>query len=157
MSRRTVVSMPGDGIGQTVLPEAIRVLDAVGFEADYVHGDIGWDGAGDAYGWLDDLAALRQSQGLRVKVVDVQDIYDEFSYGMVTPQAIKDFLTYAYENWAAPAPQLGEQAARRLGRALQAARSVRAEALAEAGWKGPELGQRLRRQRLEAIMKTTDS
>jgi 3-isopropylmalate dehydrogenase len=35
--------MPGDGIGKTVLPEAIRVLDAVGFEADYVHGDIGWD------------------------------------------------------------------------------------------------------------------
>jgi len=35
--------MPGDGIGKTVLPEAIRVLDAVGFEADYVHGDIGWE------------------------------------------------------------------------------------------------------------------
>jgi 3-isopropylmalate dehydrogenase len=35
--------MPGDGIGKTVLPEAIRVLDAVGFEADYVHADIGWD------------------------------------------------------------------------------------------------------------------
>ncbi len=43
MSRRTVVVMPGDGIGKVVLPEAIRVLDAVGFEADYVHGDIGWD------------------------------------------------------------------------------------------------------------------
>jgi len=40
---RTIVSMPGDGIGKTVLPEAIRVLDAVGFEANYVHGDIGWD------------------------------------------------------------------------------------------------------------------
>jgi 3-isopropylmalate dehydrogenase len=35
--------MPGDGIGQTVLPEAIRVLDAVGFEADYAHADIGWE------------------------------------------------------------------------------------------------------------------
>lgn len=40
---RTVVAMPGDGIGKTVLPESIRVLDAVGFEADYIHGDIGWD------------------------------------------------------------------------------------------------------------------
>lgn len=40
---RTVVSLPGDGIGKTVLPEAIRVLDAVGFEAEYVHGDIGWE------------------------------------------------------------------------------------------------------------------
>jgi 3-isopropylmalate dehydrogenase len=35
--------MPGDGIGKVVLPEAVRVLDAVGFEADYVHADIGWD------------------------------------------------------------------------------------------------------------------
>jgi 3-isopropylmalate dehydrogenase len=35
--------MPGDGIGNQVLPEAIRVLDAVGFEADYVHADIGWE------------------------------------------------------------------------------------------------------------------
>ncbi|OGU34128.1 MAG: 3-isopropylmalate dehydrogenase [Ignavibacteria bacterium GWB2_35_6b] len=40
---RTIVSLPGDGIGKTVLPEAIRVLDAVGFEAKYVHGDIGWE------------------------------------------------------------------------------------------------------------------
>ncbi|GET24883.1 isocitrate dehydrogenase [Prolixibacter sp. NT017] len=35
--------MPGDGIGKTVLPEAIRVLEAAGFEADYVEGDIGWE------------------------------------------------------------------------------------------------------------------
>jgi 3-isopropylmalate dehydrogenase len=35
--------MPGDGIGNQVLPEAIRVLNAVGFDADYVHGDIGWE------------------------------------------------------------------------------------------------------------------
>ncbi len=43
MAKRTIVSMPGDGIGKVVLPEAIRVLNAVGFEADYVHADIGWD------------------------------------------------------------------------------------------------------------------
>ena len=41
--KRTVVLMPGDGIGKKVLPEAIRVLDAAGFEAEYVHADIGWD------------------------------------------------------------------------------------------------------------------
>jgi len=43
MSKRTIVSMPGDGIGKIVLPEAIRVLEAAGFEADYVHADIGWE------------------------------------------------------------------------------------------------------------------
>jgi isocitrate dehydrogenase (NAD+) len=40
---RTIVTMPGDGIGKTVLPEAIRVLDAVGFKANHVPGDIGWE------------------------------------------------------------------------------------------------------------------
>lgn len=40
---RTIVAMPGDGIGKTVLPEAIKVLSAAGFEADYVFADIGWD------------------------------------------------------------------------------------------------------------------
>ncbi|MBD3308333.1 isocitrate/isopropylmalate dehydrogenase family protein [candidate division KSB3 bacterium] len=43
MSKRTVVVMPGDGIGKIVLPEALRVLEAVGFEAEYVHADIGWE------------------------------------------------------------------------------------------------------------------
>jgi isocitrate/isopropylmalate dehydrogenase len=43
MSKRTIVAMPGDGIGKVVLKEAIRVLDKVGFEAEYVHGDIGWE------------------------------------------------------------------------------------------------------------------
>ena len=40
---RTIVSLPGDGIGKTVTPEAIRLLEAAGFEANYVHGDIGWE------------------------------------------------------------------------------------------------------------------
>ena len=43
MAKYTVVAMPGDGIGQVVLPEACRVLEAVGFDAEYVHADIGWD------------------------------------------------------------------------------------------------------------------
>ncbi|MBN1827330.1 MAG: isocitrate/isopropylmalate dehydrogenase family protein [Candidatus Eisenbacteria bacterium] len=41
--KRTIVSMPGDGIGKIVLDESIRVLDAVGFDAEYVHADIGWE------------------------------------------------------------------------------------------------------------------
>jgi 3-isopropylmalate dehydrogenase len=35
--------MPGDGIGKVVLPESIRLLEAAGFKANYVHGDIGWE------------------------------------------------------------------------------------------------------------------
>ena len=43
MAKRTIVALPGDGIGKVVLPEALRVLDAVGFDAEYVYADIGWE------------------------------------------------------------------------------------------------------------------
>jgi len=43
MAKRTIVAMPGDGIGKVVLNEAIRVLEAAGFDAEYVNGDIGWE------------------------------------------------------------------------------------------------------------------
>lgn len=43
MAKYTVVTMPGDGIGNQVLPQALRVLKAVDFDAEYVHADIGWD------------------------------------------------------------------------------------------------------------------
>jgi 3-isopropylmalate dehydrogenase len=43
MAKRTIVKMPGDGIGKVVLDDAVRVLDAAGFQADYIEGDIGWD------------------------------------------------------------------------------------------------------------------
>ncbi len=43
MAKRTIVAMPGDGIGKAVMAEAIRVLDAAGFDAEYVNGDIGWE------------------------------------------------------------------------------------------------------------------
>ena len=42
MSKHSIVCLPGDGIGEVVLEEAIRVLNAAGFEAEYVEGDIGW-------------------------------------------------------------------------------------------------------------------
>jgi isocitrate/isopropylmalate dehydrogenase len=43
MIERTIVAMPGDGIGTVVLKAAIRVLDASGFKANYEYADIGWE------------------------------------------------------------------------------------------------------------------
>jgi len=43
MAKNKIVIMPGDGIGKVVLPEALRVLGAVNFDAEYIHGNIGWE------------------------------------------------------------------------------------------------------------------
>lgn len=56
--------------------------------------------------FLSQAQALRdhRAASMRAMVVDVQDVYDEFGYGMVGAEAIRDFLAYAYSNWQAPAP-----------------------------------------------------
>lgn len=38
----------------------------------------------------------------RVKLVDVQDVYDEFSFGLREPQAIRDFIKYVFDFWTGP-------------------------------------------------------
>ena len=50
------------------------------------------------------LASFRRQQGLRSKIVTVEDIYDEFNHGIPNPYALRDFLKYTYENWQSPAP-----------------------------------------------------
>lgn len=54
----------------------------------------------DFFDGLKPLVALRQSQGFSVSVVDIEDIYDSFSFGQKTPQAIRDFLVYAKASYS---------------------------------------------------------
>ncbi len=75
---RTIVSLPGDGIGKTVLPEAIRLLDAAGFEADYVHGDIGWDF------WITEGNALPQ------RTIDLLEEHKIGLFGAITSKPKDD-------------------------------------------------------------------
>jgi len=58
-------------------------------------------GSGSA---LSDYLQLRQSQGLRTRVVSVLDIFDQFSGGLPEVNAIRDFLASAYTTWTAPPP-----------------------------------------------------
>lgn len=58
----------------------------------------------DFYEEIQRLAKHREDEGYRVNVVKVQDVYDEFNYGLMHPQAIKDFLTYTFNGWSSPAP-----------------------------------------------------
>ena len=48
------------------------------------------------------LLDLRQSEGLRTMGVSLEDVYEQFGHGEVSPEAIKAFLEYAYHSWASP-------------------------------------------------------
>jgi autotransporter-associated beta strand protein len=47
---------------------------------------------------LEPLVGLRKQQGYQVAVVDIEDLYDEYSFGQHTPQAIQEFVA-GTRNW----------------------------------------------------------
>jgi len=86
-----------------IQPDASAQLKAEGQGAEYVlisHGEFlnaarrlgQWRAEDDRFG-----------KPFAVKVIDVQDIYDEFAGGLLDPAAIRNFVRYAYEHWD-PAP-----------------------------------------------------
>ncbi len=54
---------------------------------------------------LQPLVEHRRSQGLRVTVASIDDVYDTFSNGAPDPAAIRDYMLYARDNWTGPAPR----------------------------------------------------
>ncbi len=46
-----------------------------------------------------DWANYRRTQGLTVEVVRIEDVYDEFNYGVLSADCIRSFLEYAKNNW----------------------------------------------------------
>ena len=46
------------------------------------------------------LAAHRGDDGLRVEVVDVEDVFDEFAHGRFERAAVADFVEHIYRAWS---------------------------------------------------------
>ena len=52
------------------------------------------------------LVAHRMAQGLAVRVVELEPIFDQFNDGIYSPEAIRSFLAYAYEFWTGGEPPI---------------------------------------------------
>jgi 3-isopropylmalate dehydrogenase len=78
MSKPTIVVLPGDGIGTVVLEQSLRVLDAAGFEADYIHGDIGWEF------WR------KEGNPLPQRTIDLIEKYKIALFGAITSKPIDE-------------------------------------------------------------------
>ncbi len=96
--------------GSLFLMQALDAAEAPGLEADLpssLHSEsnaadyvvIAGRGLEEA---AQELAAYRAGTGFRPMVVRLQDIYDEFSQGIVDPMAIRAFLSFAAEKWRIP-------------------------------------------------------
>jgi hypothetical protein len=48
------------------------------------------------------LLDLRVRQGLLPRAVAVEQVFDDFGFGETRPQALQDFISYAYHYWSSP-------------------------------------------------------
>lgn len=51
------------------------------------------------------LLELRRRQGLTTRAVAIEQVFSEFGFGEERPQALKDFLSFAFHHWRRPAPR----------------------------------------------------
>lgn len=78
MAKYKIAWLPGDGIGTEVMEAARIVLDKLGFDAEYIHGDIGWDC------WCKEGDAFPQ------RTVDLLNSVDASMFGAITSKPVKD-------------------------------------------------------------------
>jgi isocitrate/isopropylmalate dehydrogenase len=77
MSKYKIAWLPGDGVGVEVMEAARIVLDRIGFDAEYTHGDIGWEfwrTEGDAF---------------PARTVDLLKTVDAAMFGAITSKPLK--------------------------------------------------------------------
>ncbi|KAB2907918.1 MAG: isocitrate/isopropylmalate dehydrogenase family protein [Ignavibacteriales bacterium] len=78
MAKYKIAWLPGDGIGIEVLEAAKIVLDKTGLDAEYIHGDIGWEF------WRTEGDAFPQ------RTVDLLKNVDAAMFGAITSKPKKD-------------------------------------------------------------------
>jgi 3-isopropylmalate dehydrogenase len=77
MSKFRIAWLPGDGIGNDVMEAARLVLDAVELDAEYVHGDIGWDF------WC------KEGDAFPARTVELLKSVDAALFGAITSKPVK--------------------------------------------------------------------
>ncbi len=90
--------------GKVHAPTLVRAVASKELrEADSGYADSGYDYLIVAHPSLVDgirpLAEYHRAHGLRVEVVDVDDIYDQFNGGIAHPSAIRDFVAWGHAHW----------------------------------------------------------
>lgn len=77
MKRYKIAWLPGDGVGVEVLEATQIVFDKLNFNADYIHGDIGWEF------WCKEGDALPQ------RTIDLLKNVDAAMFGAITSKPVK--------------------------------------------------------------------
>jgi isocitrate/isopropylmalate dehydrogenase len=78
MAKYKIAWLPGDGIGIEVLEAAKIVLDKLNLDAEYIHGDIGWEF------WC------REGDAFPQRTIDLLKNVNAAMFGAITSKPVKD-------------------------------------------------------------------
>lgn len=78
MATYRIAWLPGDGVGREVMDAARVVLDAVGFDAEYLPGDIGWE------------CWCREGDALPARTIDLLRQVDAAMFGAITSKPARE-------------------------------------------------------------------
>jgi isocitrate/isopropylmalate dehydrogenase len=78
MSRYRIAWLPGDGVGAEVMEATRLCLDALAFDAEYIHGDIGWEF------WC------KEGDALPARTVELLQNSGAAMFGAITSKPVKD-------------------------------------------------------------------
>lgn len=78
MKRYKIAWLPGDGVGVEVLEATKIVFDKLNFNAEYIHGDIGWEF------WC------KEGDALPERTIDLLANVDAAMFGAITSKPVKD-------------------------------------------------------------------
>lgn len=98
-AERTLLALAENKIA---VPAALKINNPTSWHDDKNAADALYISHADFIGPVTSLQQFRQSQGISVALVDVEDIYDEFNFGVPDPSAIKTFLNSANTKWSTP-------------------------------------------------------
>lgn len=51
------------------------------------------------------LAEFHEQRGMKVAVIDIDDVYDQFNHGITHPQAVRNLVDRAWHDWPQPRPR----------------------------------------------------
>jgi hypothetical protein len=86
---------------ESVLEAKVRAATASGLRNSRNRADYLLVGPREFLSAAEPLLRHRRSQGLVAKAVAIEEVFDEFGFGESSPEALKEFLEYAYHHWSA--------------------------------------------------------
>ena len=85
------------------VPMSIELNEGSSLSSNSNGADVIYVGPAELLDSVRPLAALRQQQGFRTQLVDIEDVYSEFGQGLRSAADLKSFIQFASTQWTAPA------------------------------------------------------